>query len=82
MFYATPAQKADPSMYAGHYPSGLGLNAPSPEVINASVNRDTASREVFAKQTLGAASGAAAIAVGGPVAALPGAPIRNRSSSI
>jgi filamentous hemagglutinin len=82
MFYATPAQKADPSMYAGHYPSGLGLNASSPEVINASVNRDAASREVIAKQTLGAASGAAAISEGGPVAALPRAPIRNRSSSI
>jgi filamentous hemagglutinin len=26
MFYATPAQKADPSMYVGHYPSGLGFN--------------------------------------------------------
>jgi filamentous hemagglutinin len=75
MFYATPEQKADPSMYAGHYPSGVGLNTPSSEVINASVNRDAASRDVMAKQTLGAAAGAAAIAVGGPVAALPGAPI-------
>ncbi|WP_338910949.1 hypothetical protein [Mycetohabitans rhizoxinica] len=29
MFYATPAQKADPSMYAGHYPRGLwGLTSP------------------------------------------------------
>ncbi|CBW75264.1 Hemolysin [Mycetohabitans rhizoxinica HKI 454] len=75
MFYATPEQKADPGIYVGYYPDGMGLNAPSPEAINASMNRDAASREVIAKQTLGAAAGAAAIAVGGPVAALPGAPI-------
>ncbi|WP_338910941.1 hypothetical protein [Mycetohabitans rhizoxinica] len=53
----------------------MGLNKPTSEAINASVNHDAASREVIAKQTLGAAAGAAAIAVGGPVAALPGAPI-------
>ncbi|MCG1042465.1 hypothetical protein KQH60_07850 [Mycetohabitans sp. B8] len=75
MFYATPEQKADPGIYVGYYPDGMGLNAPSPEAINASMNRDVASREVIAKQTLGAAAGAAAIAVGGPVAALPGTPI-------
>ncbi|MCG1054763.1 hypothetical protein KQH49_07250, partial [Mycetohabitans sp. B5] len=61
MFYATPAQKADPSMYAGHYPSGLGLNQPTSEAMNASANHDATSREMIAKQTLGAAAGAGAI---------------------
>jgi hypothetical protein len=61
MFYATPAQKADPSMYAGHYPSGLGLNQPTSEAMNASANHDATGREMIAKQTLGAAAGAGAI---------------------
>jgi filamentous hemagglutinin len=72
MFYATPEQKADPSMYAGHYPSGVGLNAPSSEVINASVNRDAASRDVMAKQTLGAAAGAGTIVLAPKVAMAAG----------
>ncbi|WP_323072104.1 hypothetical protein [Mycetohabitans endofungorum] len=75
MFYAMPEQKADPGIYVGYYPDGMELNASSPEAINASMNRDAASREVIAKQTLGAAAGAAAIAVGGPIATLPGVPI-------
>ncbi|CBW74036.1 Hemolysin [Mycetohabitans rhizoxinica HKI 454] len=72
MFYATPAQKADPSMYAGHHPSGLGLNKPTSEAINASVNHDAASREVIAKQTLGAAAGAGAIVLAPKVAMAAG----------
>ncbi|MCG1018699.1 MULTISPECIES: hypothetical protein [Burkholderiaceae] len=72
MFYATPAQKADPSMYAEHYPSGLGLNQPTSEAMNASVNHDATSREMIAKQTLGAAAGAGAIVLAPKVAVAAG----------
>ncbi|WP_338859829.1 hemolysin [Mycetohabitans rhizoxinica] len=72
MFYATPAQKADPSMYAGHYPSGLGLNQLTSEAMNASANHDATGREMIAKQTLGAAAGAGAIVLAPKVAVAAG----------
>jgi len=75
MFYATPDQKANPNMYAGCYPKGAGLNKPAAADIAGSANYDAASRDALAKQTWGAAAAAGGLALAGPVAALPGAPI-------
>ncbi|WP_204356138.1 hypothetical protein [Burkholderia sp. JP2-270] len=75
MFYATPEQKANVEMYAKYYPNGVGVNVPNGQAIASSAGRDQAYQDLYAKLTLGAAAGAAGIAVGGPIAALPGAPI-------
>jgi hypothetical protein len=75
MFYATPDQKANPNMYAGYYPNGVGLNQPAAGDVANSVNRDAAYRDAYTKGTIGAALLAGGIAVAGPIAALPGAPI-------
>ncbi|PCE30721.1 hemagglutinin [Burkholderia ubonensis subsp. mesacidophila] len=75
MFYATPEQKANVEMYAKYYPNGVGMNVPGGQAITDSVSREQAYRDAYAKGTLGAAAGAVTIAVGGPIAALPGAPI-------
>lgn len=75
MFYATPEQKANPEMYAGHYPDGIGLNRPTAGDIAGSVDREQAYRDAYTQGTWGAAAGAAGIAIVGPVAALPGVPI-------
>ncbi|CAN0620601.1 membrane protein of unknown function [Burkholderia multivorans] len=75
MFYATPEQKANVEMYAKYYPNGMGTNMPGARAIADSVNRDKAYQDAYGKLTLGAAAGAALIAAGGPIAALPGTPI-------
>ncbi|CAN0624678.1 tRNA nuclease CdiA-2 [Burkholderia multivorans] len=75
MFYATPEQKANVEMYAKYYPGGVGTNVPSGSAIASSTSREQAYRDAYAKGTIGAAAGAAVIVVGGPIAALPGAPI-------
>ncbi|WP_152608066.1 hemagglutinin repeat-containing protein [Burkholderia sp. A9] len=75
MFYATPEQKANVEMYAKYYPGGVGTNVPSGSAIASSTSREQAYRDAYAKGTIGAAAGAAGIVVGGPIAALPGAPI-------
>jgi filamentous hemagglutinin len=71
MFYATPDQKAGPSMYAGHYPDGVGLNYPSAEQINSSVSKEQADRNLIGGATIAAVAGGA-LAVGAPVAAAVG----------
>ncbi|MFM0519146.1 MULTISPECIES: hypothetical protein [Caballeronia] len=68
MFYATPDQKANPNMYAGYYPGGVGLNKPSASNINSSASHDAASRNQIGGATIAAATGAVLIA-GAPVAA-------------
>ncbi len=75
MFYAPPDQKADSSMYGKYYPSGNGMNVPGTQAVADSANREQAYRDAYGKRTWGAAVGAAAIAAGGPLAALPGTPI-------
>lgn len=75
MFYATPDQKANPKMYEGYYAHGEGLNQPKPGDIAKSVGRENAYRDAFTKGTWGAAGGAATIALAGPIAVIPGAPI-------
>ncbi|WP_408128812.1 hemagglutinin repeat-containing protein [Paraburkholderia strydomiana] len=72
MFYATPAQKADPNMYAGYYPNGAGLNMPSASAIATSANRDQANRNLMGAGVIAGATGAALL-VGGPAAASAGA---------
>jgi filamentous hemagglutinin len=75
MFYATPEQRANVEMYAKYYPNGQGMNVPNGQAIANSAGRDKAYQDSYGKLTLGAAVGAAGIALGGPIAALPGAPI-------
>ncbi|MGU7774115.1 hypothetical protein ACV229_28550, partial [Burkholderia sp. MR1-5-21] len=75
MFYATPEQRANVEMYAKYYPNGVGMNVPAGQAIVNSAGRDQAYQDMYGKLTLGAAVGSAGIAVGGPIAALPGAPI-------
>ncbi|WP_153100243.1 hypothetical protein [Paraburkholderia hayleyella] len=75
MFYATPEQKANVDMYAKYYAGGTGANRPSQSQIGASVSREQAYRDAFRTGTLVAAGGAATVATGGVIAALPGAPI-------
>jgi hypothetical protein len=82
MFYATPDQKANPNMYAGYYPNGAGLNKPAAADIAGSANYDAASRDALAKQTWGAAAAAGGLALAGPVAALPGAPILSSGGAL
>ena len=75
MFYATPEQKANVEIYAEHYPNRAGINIPGRQSIMDSANRDQAGRDELARRTIGAAQWAAAIAMGGPIAALRGIPI-------
>ncbi|WP_080970716.1 hypothetical protein [Burkholderia cepacia] len=75
MFYTAPEQKANVEMYAKYYPGGVGTNVPSGSAIASSTSREQTYRDAYAKGTIGAAAGAAVIVVGGPIAALPGAPI-------
>ncbi|WP_153100221.1 hypothetical protein [Paraburkholderia hayleyella] len=75
MFYATPEQKANVDMYAKYYAGGTGANRPSQSQIGVSVSREQAYRDAFRTGTLVAAGGAATVATGGVIAALPGAPI-------
>ncbi|WP_153077301.1 hypothetical protein [Paraburkholderia bonniea] len=75
MFYTTPEQKANPEMYAQYDGNGAGMNRPAAGDVASSVNREQAYRDVYGKLTWGAAAGAGAIATGGVIAALPGAPI-------
>ncbi|WP_415927148.1 hemagglutinin repeat-containing protein [Burkholderia theae] len=75
MFRVTPEQKANVEMYANHYPNGVGMNVPDGQAIANSAGRDKGLQSTYEKLVLGAAVGAATIAVGGPIAALPGAPI-------
>jgi hypothetical protein len=75
MFYATPEQKANPNMYAGYYADGVGVMQPSADEIAKSVNRESAYRDAYTKGTWGAAGGAATVAIAGPAAVIPGAPI-------
>ncbi|WP_144111674.1 hypothetical protein [Paraburkholderia sp. BCC1886] len=82
MYYATPDQKANPDMYAKYYPSGVGLNRPAAGNVANSVNRDAAYRDAYTKGTIGAAALAGGIAVAGPVAALPGAPILSAGGAL
>ncbi|WP_309477101.1 hemagglutinin repeat-containing protein [Trinickia acidisoli] len=72
MFYATPAQKADPNMYAGYYPNGAELNMPSAHAITTSASRDQANRNLMGAGVIAGATGAALL-VGAPVAASIGA---------
>jgi len=67
MFYATPDQKANASMYAGYYPNGVGPNQPSGKQIQDSANREQASRNLIGGGTIAAAMGGAVIA-GAPAA--------------
>ncbi len=62
-------------MYAKYYPNGVGMNVPNGQAVANSVGRDQAYQDLYGKLTLGAAAGAVGIAVGGPIAALPGVPI-------
>jgi filamentous hemagglutinin len=71
-FYATPAQKAAPNMYAGYYPNGAGLNMPSASAITTSATRDQANRNLMGAGVIAGATGAALLA-GAPVAASIGA---------
>ncbi|KAB0686404.1 hypothetical protein [Burkholderia territorii] len=75
MFYATPQQKANVEIYGKYYPNGVGMNVPDGQAMANSAGRDKAYQDLYGKLTLGAAAGAVGIAVGGPIAALPGAPI-------
>ena len=75
MFHATPEQKANVEMYAKHYPNGVGMNTPAGQAITASMSREQAYRDAYTRLTIAAAAGAGTIAVGGPIAALPGTPI-------
>ncbi|MBY4728872.1 MULTISPECIES: hypothetical protein [Burkholderia] len=75
MFYGTPNQKADSNMYGKYYPNGNGMNVPGTQAVADSANREQAYRDAYGNLTWGAAAGAAAIAAGGPLAALPGTPI-------
>ena len=75
MFFATPEQKANVEMYAKHYANGTGMNVPGGQAIKDSMSREQAYRDAYAKGTIGAAAGAATIAIGGPLVALPGTPI-------
>ncbi|WP_081051670.1 hypothetical protein [Burkholderia diffusa] len=75
MFYATPEQKANVEMYAKYVTNGTEMNVPIDQMIANSVSRDKAHKDLYENLTLGAAAGALGIAVGGPIAALPGAPI-------
>ncbi|VVE50302.1 tRNA nuclease CdiA-2 [Pandoraea eparura] len=75
MFFATPEQKANVDMYAKHYANGTGMNTPGGQAIKDSMSREQAYRDAYAKGTIGAAAGAATIAIGGPLVALPGTPI-------
>jgi len=75
IFYATPEQRANAEMYAKYYPNGTGTNVPGAQAITDSANRDKAYQDAYSKLTVGAAAGAGLIAVGAPLAALPGAPI-------
>lgn len=82
MFYATPDQKANPGMYEGYYANGEGLNQPRPNDIANSVGRENAYRDAFTKGTWGAAGGAATIALAGPVAMIPGAPVFSANGAL
>ncbi|HIC7214042.1 hypothetical protein [Burkholderia stabilis] len=75
MFFAPPEQKANTEMYGKYYPGGVGMNVPSGQSIANSAERDKGLQSAYEKFTLGAAAGAAGIVIGGPIAALPGAPI-------
>nr|WP_246173847.1 hemagglutinin repeat-containing protein [Pandoraea terrigena] len=75
MFFATPEQRANVEMYAKHYANGTGMNRPGGQAIKDSMSREQAYRDAYAKGTIGAAAGAATIATGGPMVALPGTPI-------
>ena len=67
MFYATPDQRANPNMYAEHYPNGVGPNNPSAAEINRSSSEGQASRNVIGGATI-AAPVVGALAVGAPIA--------------
>jgi len=82
MFYATPEQRANTAMYAGYYPNGEGLNLPLSGDVAHSVERQNAYQDSYEKMTWGAAAGAATIGVGGPIMALPGAPILSSSGAL
>jgi filamentous hemagglutinin len=75
MFFATLAQPENPNMYAANYANGEGLNQPAPGDLANSVDRQNAYRDLYEKGTWGAAAGAATIALAGPIAMIPGAPI-------
>lgn len=66
MFYATPEQKANQSMYAGYYVNGVGLNLPTAGAIANSVNSDLSNRNLMGGATIAAATGGALI-VGAPM---------------
>ncbi|WP_143756975.1 hemagglutinin repeat-containing protein, partial [Caballeronia glebae] len=70
MFYATPDQKANASMYAGYYPNGVGPNQPGKSAITNSANRDAASRDAIGKETMAAGVAAGLISGGAAVAAV------------
>jgi filamentous hemagglutinin len=68
MFYATPDQKANTSMYAGYYANGVGPNQPTARQIQNSANREQVYRNVMGSGVIAAATGGVLIA-GAPVAA-------------
>jgi filamentous hemagglutinin len=82
MFYATPEQRANMNMYAAYYGNGEGLNQPAPGDIARSVDRQNAYRNLYEKGTWGAAAGAATVAIAGPVAMIPGAPILSTNGAL
>jgi filamentous hemagglutinin len=75
MLYATPAQKAEPSIYARYYPNGERLNQPAAGDVVNSANRDALNRAAYSKATTSAAALAGGIVIAGPIAVLPGTPI-------
>jgi filamentous hemagglutinin len=79
MFFATPEQRANPNMYAQYYTNSEQLNQPGSVDIANSIGRQEAYRDLFEKGTWGAAVGAMTVAIAGPVAMIPGAPILSTS---
>jgi filamentous hemagglutinin len=71
MFYATPDQKANTSMYAGYYANGVGPNQPSTQQIQTSASREQANRNLMGGGVIAAATGGVLIA-GGPAAVAAG----------
>ncbi|WP_460902673.1 hemagglutinin repeat-containing protein, partial [Paraburkholderia jirisanensis] len=67
MFYATPDQKADISIYASHYPNGALPNQPLTRQVQDSATREQVNRNLMGGATISAATGAALI-VGLPIA--------------
>jgi filamentous hemagglutinin len=62
MFYATLAQKADASMYAGYYPNGVGPNQPSAQQIQNSASREQANRNLIGGGVIAAATSGVLVA--------------------